>query len=276
MQPRETERRPLSRCAEARRLLSAFAENELSAEERRRVLGHIEICSACSREAADYEAALAVFASACPAEAPPDLFASVSARIDRIEARRRRFSSTLRWAATAACLLLVVGAGAVTARYLSLSASQNSAPPRTAAVEEGQLDAPKTGNGREDPFVADASPNPGKLPPKRNVPPPASFEDVQDERGESLRSLRNRRVTSAEPLPGPWDHLPDVPEDRKPVTIEAAVDERIRLGDMVTIIRGESGYDAKGRLALIRLDASVEPLDPSEPPDKRTKALYDE
>jgi hypothetical protein len=119
------------RCPDARALLPAYVENELSAIELRLVQGHLDICSACRNEEASYRLALSAL-SAAPRPAHGDLYAGLSARLDNLERPASFRPRQLRWVATAACLLLVVGVGATIAAktlFVGKPAGTESAPP---------------------------------------------------------------------------------------------------------------------------------------------------
>jgi anti-sigma factor RsiW len=58
------------RCAHAKKLISAYSDRELGADETAAVEAHIEECEACRQEVAEYNALRRVFASAERFEAP--------------------------------------------------------------------------------------------------------------------------------------------------------------------------------------------------------------
>jgi hypothetical protein len=103
----------LSRCPDARALLPAYVEDELEASERRRVAGHLELCSACRAEEAQYRGALGLLgAPREPLRPERDLYAGFAAKLERYERKSYVRQRQLRWAGSFACLLLVVTASA--------------------------------------------------------------------------------------------------------------------------------------------------------------------
>ncbi len=128
MQPMDR-RAALSRCPDARLLLPAYIEGELSGAEHDRVVSHLAICASCRREAETYRHALKQLHSVPRREPPRDLYAGFTARWAEHEAVRQRRSLQLRFASMAAAVLLVVGVAAA-----PLLHRPPAAPARVASV----------------------------------------------------------------------------------------------------------------------------------------------
>ena len=101
-----------SRCPDARVLLPAYVEGELDAAELSRVTGHLESCSECRAEEAQYRQVLGALGASREPLRPGDLYTGFAAKLERYERRTLLRQRQLRWASGFACLLLVVSAGA--------------------------------------------------------------------------------------------------------------------------------------------------------------------
>jgi anti-sigma factor RsiW len=96
-------------CTQMRERLSAWLDGELTAEERREVAAHLEVCTACSRELAllkELDAALGTLAAPLPAQLPERVLA-------RLQPRRRYGWQSL---AMAASLVLGIALGGALAQ----------------------------------------------------------------------------------------------------------------------------------------------------------------
>jgi anti-sigma factor RsiW len=96
-------------CEQVREWLSAWLDGELTAEQRRQVAAHLEVCAACSRERALLEgldAALGTLAAPLPAQLPERVLA-------RLQPRRRYGWQSL---AMAASLVLGIALGGTLAQ----------------------------------------------------------------------------------------------------------------------------------------------------------------
>jgi hypothetical protein len=129
----------LSRCPDARALLPAYVEGELSSVEQCGVASHLELCAACRAEEAQYRGALGMLSAPQEPLRPNDLYAGFAAKLERYERKTLVRQRQLRWAGSFACLLLVVTASA------SWMAGQKSlpvgAPPAPSAIS-GSGDVP--------------------------------------------------------------------------------------------------------------------------------------
>ncbi|MEP6754299.1 MAG: zf-HC2 domain-containing protein [Chthonomonadales bacterium] len=151
----------LSRCHDVIEQLPAFVEGELGNIEAARVRGHVEICRGCRAEELQLRSCLGTLRSVAPISAPSALQAKFAAKVAKYERAPARSFGAMRWAASAACLLLVIGVGA-TVRNSGWFHPQ--APP---IVTNVQTDNPSV-------RVADSNPNthnstinnenPGSLP----------------------------------------------------------------------------------------------------------------
>ena len=112
MQPMDRKAERLNRCPDAQALLPAFVEGELSANERLRVEGHLNICASCRKEEGEFRRALGILKNAPRQESPGDLYYGFVAKLEASERRSRTLRGRLRYAGAAACLLLVVGVSA--------------------------------------------------------------------------------------------------------------------------------------------------------------------
>ena len=105
-------------CADIRALASEVALGVASAEERARVLGHVDSCAVCRAVLVEFSTVVDELIALTPEAEPPGGFESaVLARLDRGAAsqpsRRRRARWTVLVAAAAALLLAALTAGAV-------------------------------------------------------------------------------------------------------------------------------------------------------------------
>jgi hypothetical protein len=224
-----TPERPKGRCPDARALLPAYIENELSPIEIRLVQGHLEICSACRSEETVFRSALGALQSA-PKPAHGDLYAGLSARLDRLESKPTFRPRQLRWAGALACLVLAVGVGAtiVTNTFLNRiekpavsvagptattdkNVVEKAAPTQMAPSDLNSgtiVGAPSVAddknpvvvdNGTEDPTYQpnDSQPVRETSPRRRNHKPSVDelvntdFNKVPDSRGRSVEDIIN-------------------------------------------------------------------------------------
>ena len=103
----------LSRCPDVLNQLPAYVEGELTALEAARVNGHLSLCGACRREEQALHSTLCALHTPIRVTPPGDIYALFTAKVVRFEASPWRRPATVRWAATACCLFLVVGVGAL-------------------------------------------------------------------------------------------------------------------------------------------------------------------
>lgn len=287
----------MNRCPEARARLSAYVEGELSALEHRLVEGHLQTCGACRREEAQYRQALGLLRAPRALPPPGDLYAGFAAKLARQESRAHRVRLQLRYAGTAACLLLAVGAGA---SFLRHAVTQKAAPgaasgpaqiargpelpaperrsPRAGAVPPSVPTAPQSGKGL-DPFdpippserMEEGAPNLPKtvrLPqnePHETIVPRIWHQPEPDRSADDARIAEtNRRhgIMAAERMAGRSLAPP-------PVVIQPEMNERVRRGNREYLIRSASGWDANGELTLIRIHAETTTIDDEPEPESR-------
>lgn len=98
-------------CPEARSLLPAYVEHELTAVESTRVQCHLDVCAACRQEEIAFRHALRALREA-PKPDHGDLYAGLNAKLDGLNRRPAFRPKQLRWAGALACLVLAVGVGA--------------------------------------------------------------------------------------------------------------------------------------------------------------------
>src|SRR5512138_1094526 len=107
---------PARDCRDWRRLLSAFIEGDMPAEEASLVSRHLETCAGCRREAAELRRTVEVLRRLPQEPAPPEILRGVR---QAIRASRRRASPAAwawaRWARVAApaAAVLLVGLAAL-------------------------------------------------------------------------------------------------------------------------------------------------------------------
>lgn len=150
----------VNRCPDARALLPAYVENELSGMERARVQGHLDICSACRTEEATYRVALGAL-SAAPKPAHGDLYYGLAAKLDALERRPVFRPRQLRWAGALACLVLAVGVGATVVGQRLLSHHRTDTPKVVLPYKEPTpepLPVKTVGKGNEAPQSPDVQP----------------------------------------------------------------------------------------------------------------------
>lgn len=285
-----TRAKPIDRCAAVRELLPAYVEQELNEAAAGRVQAHLSSCAECRKEASRYRTALHALNARTPAQ-PGDLYPAFAARL----ARQSRPSPArrLRWAATCACAALTLAAGAF---VLSSRAPRQVGPGPLihAAVGAPQAPAPSAGVQLAQKPAADATTTNSEPPPaqdavspaassadpsaqaqpsptarrtKRHVHrahiEPASFLDVVPRVGATARQqMEDRAHTAASPASAGSSGLPTATPNAshpgaRPIRYVPAVDERIRVGDRVSRVKGEAGIDAQGRITVIRVTADT-------------------
>lgn len=117
--------------------LSAYLDGQLSDVERATLEKHLDECSRCRRELDELEATVALL-HALPVPRPPRSFTLDPATV----APRRRLLPSLRWAAAALTVLLVLTVG------LDLANQPQMAAPRAAVSDQpSAAGAPATGGG---------------------------------------------------------------------------------------------------------------------------------
>ncbi len=269
------------RCRDVVVLLSAYAEGETASAVSRGIRAHLDGCASCRGELARTERALGVLRKAQPAAAPPDLAAGLYARIADLDRRPAPSLRMLRYAGAAACALLVVVAGARVMTFVTRSAEMPPLPPVAPRIELRipQVDAaPRVASSRRasvapvvgapagaglrsaEAVVGVAQDVPSAAVRTRarrtyrpSVPSPSGFLDVADSRGITARMLRSA-AQGAERV----------------ASVEAALDERVRVGSSVTVVQGDRVLDDAGRLAVIRVRAETADGEPERPePDER-------
>lgn len=98
-------------CPEARSLLPAYVEHELTAVESTRVQCHLDVCAACRQEEIAFRHALRTLREA-PKPVHGNLYAGLNAKLDGLNRRPAFRPKQLRWAGALACLVLAAGVGA--------------------------------------------------------------------------------------------------------------------------------------------------------------------
>jgi len=285
----------VQRCPEARVLLPDYVEGELSALQCRLVEGHLQICAACRQEEAQYRKAFVLLrASRLPAP-PGDLYAGFVAKLARLETRVSSPRLRLGWATGLAGLLLFIGAGA-SILHLTMTpeetprAVSTSPPPimqpdaepskvtqkrSPAEKENGIASLPDLFKPRQDPFDPRGA---FLVPLERHAPPDQITTPPQGE----IRDSAYPKALPERPHPAPAvDHRlidrtnrekgmevanvlkgrPGI--DKRParrvVVLVPELNEHVRIGDKEFVVRSESGWDANGELALIRIKAEATP-----------------
>lgn len=106
-------------------LLSPYIDDQVTAEERDRVRGHLETCEACRRHLASLRATVALVRSVEPVAAPEALRAQVRGRVEGVPRgplglawRWPQVAVTRRWAAAAAGAAVVLFVGVFAANLL--------------------------------------------------------------------------------------------------------------------------------------------------------------
>ncbi len=117
----------MHRCPEARELLPAYVENELSPVENSRLAGHLSVCPDCRREEAHFRRALGYIGSdpIKQVERAGDLYTGFAAKLEAAN-RRPLGRPRLQWAVALASLAVVVVAGA--GPVANLLAKRNAVP----------------------------------------------------------------------------------------------------------------------------------------------------
>jgi len=312
----------LNRCPDTLALLPAYVEDELSASEKARVSGHLNICASCRREEAQYRQVFGVLKA--PREMPThgDLYAAFSAKVEKHENRGMLRMRQLRWAASLGCLLLVVGVGASVAKQHFFTpkpeaVAVNSRENNPAPVKPNPQLVKKTidNNDKNPEYPKQPEPEPVLPTPDvavsgdpspvdtnisseiRPVPPRSSnrrhhstrmaiagtggdsFLDVKAQNGSTARELLNSRkntqpddnsVSGGSRVNKPiWvegnagqPRLAHIPGAPKVTVVVPGREDRVQVGNTVTSVRRETGYDANGQLALIRINAETSQVQP--------------
>ncbi len=264
-------------CKRTLPLLDGYAAGELSRHEYDQVTAHIANCADCQKEARGFHLAMSALTMPHTPVQTNDLYRGFAAKLGRAEAASTRRYGQLRWAASAACLLIVVSAGASLVRQFAFAPSQPKpiseiavAPPapiiepkRAVAVNTDEThsapvnNAPPINNVRQQfselrqrEQYATRTPD----APKRIDNRPKSytnFEDVRDANG--MRAADYRNMGSSQQITLRPAVKLDLTPDRQPVVMSPQVAQSIRVGDTITSAQGASGYDSSGRLSYIRV-----------------------
>ncbi len=142
------------RCHRARRLLSAYLDDEVAPRSRRTLESHLAGCHACSSELAKLSAQWDALAEADqPPVLPPDLWPQVLAALDQVERRPwhpRYRGRLLQAACVTACVALGFAGGAILSRRAE--PAPNSVPVGERVLVAEAFDAPAfgLGEGKED------------------------------------------------------------------------------------------------------------------------------
>lgn len=272
-------RKPIgkTRCPESRALLPSYVEGELRPEDRERVAGHLQICSACRAEEKQFRASLGALAASEHVSAPSDLYAGFSTRLYAAENAFRVRAMRMRFAGAAACLLLVtaVGAKPLLIRYFAPAPEEDGivkiVPEPSAVItfkHDRKVAARKaSGAGRiavkDDSSIVTPAP-PVAEPRKPSIrrkpdvsgPPPLDFLDIQPKEGLSARE----QIASGEA------RGTSVGSDAVPVRPDRSVNsfdnpgfiaernERIQVGDTVTTVKTGYQLDVEGRRKVVNIN----------------------
>jgi anti-sigma factor RsiW len=248
------------RCNDAQTFLPAFVEGELTAAESHRVAGHIAVCGHCRQEAAAYRQAMGFLHTQSRPAAPGDLYAGFAAKLAQQEMPRRYRPTALRWAGAAACLLLMLGAGAAVYRALPSAApvqvAQETPLPHTRTVgnpvSSGSVPTAPTAVVPLSVPENVASGAPTREPVRLNPNPPAPPRSDPFAGTPSVRH-KAERVASR----------PDKPTKAVPAPQETA-----DAGNGFLSVRPKSGLSAAEQLRLARRAEEAEAK--SGPPLRRT------
>jgi hypothetical protein len=265
-------------CVMCRRALPAYVAGELEAKERDDVRSHVESCARCHTEEIDFRRSHGALEAEEARTPPYGLHALFSARLAARHARREPATRSLRFATAIGLAILVVGTG---------FAVRNRAP--VASITPPAIVGSNPAIAARQPAITEP------LPPVRNVPSPVreryvgrtrhglvarrvamaspSFLDVTDSAGHSARMILHPagvatpRVTRRETQRTP------VPAEHKWAIVSLPMHERVRFDGRHVMIDGERGWDARGRLALIRVRVDADPdAQPAPDPTMATPA----
>lgn len=274
----------MARCHKIQAMLAAYVEAELSTDEARLLEAHLATCSACVREAEAYRQSLALFQTRCVAPVPEDLYAGFAAKLAAQE--RWACARPLRWGwAGALGVLLMVMAGLLyggfggghdgdARKQVAVSPGESrppvSAPDISVTTEEekrrrGEEKAlPAHARGlppgeRFTPITEGAEPSRSKRRQLVQAPPEAHPESLRS--ASSPRRSRPMRQQVARVKRADTRHWREsVSEPREAMIVVPALNDSVQIGDTITRVRSASGWDANGRLALIRVDAATVPV----------------
>ena len=263
------------RCRYISGLLDAFLEHELPEAEAARVRNHLERCPVCRADAQKMTRALGALHELSPAAMPEAVRAGLHARIAMMDRRPAVPIRQLRFAGSAAALLLAISSAAYLAtRPVADDTQKPLVETKREAVfmpergpQPGQVHAaPDDGGGAARLPAVAAETTPAEIGGTRRrssrknttVPPvPESILDVADERGVTARMLINARAAH--------DHDALVRSAPSAMALPSALGEphsgewrdHVRIGDQVTELRGKAERDASGRLRAIRVSATT-------------------
>lgn len=221
-------------CRTIRTWLPAFVEGELDALSVERVSNHLAGCPGCRAEEAAYRVALPALRGVPRRAAPAELDRLVLGAVAATGRRGRRpaLAPTLAGAAS----LLLVGLVAGTIVFRTGTPIDPTAPAHpdvvTPVAPRSPVAAPGVGE------QADAAAPHG-------VRIAAATSASQDETRPAAAHRRHRPAST---------RLAGI---RRSVLRVACVDEKVRVGDALTSLYGEAGYDESGKIALISVRADT-------------------
>lgn len=215
-------------------LLTAYVEGELDPVLVERVAAHLEGCATCRADEADLRIALPALRSASRRTAPAELDRLVLDAVRRTPARsaNRRWQPALAGAASVLLVGLVAGA-------LLWQSSPTVQPTLDRLPHPPGPQVARTGTATMKPQpAADRS---ASQPGNRTMMAAATQADG-DVPAPPRRHVVRRSRTGM----------------RNAVLRVACVDEKVRVGDALTSLYGEAGYDESGKIALISVRADTE------------------
>ena len=264
-----------TRCPDARSLLPSYVEGELTANDRERVAGHLQICSECRAEESRFRESLGALAGYQPVAAPRSLYAGFAARLDAVERTHRKQALRLRFAGAAACLLLVT---AVSARPLlqrliaapesesiefvkpvaSSTATITFNHPKVHPVRKVEPPAARQETAIVVPQPIEVEPERPKIRPKREAvaAAPVNFLDVKPKVGPSARDQFASAESEDQNLGS--DAVAVRPDRSASINPDAGFiaerNERIKVGDTLTTVKTGYQLDEDGRRTVVKVN----------------------
>jgi hypothetical protein len=223
---------PPALCRDTRELLPEYVEGDLGPVEKSRVAGHLRLCDTCRAEEARFMTAFAALNAPRAPQPHGDLYAAFSSKLAGFEHRGASRWGQLRWAAGAACLLLVVGVGAtvvvprlmptdtrggIAAHEAPVVAStppkprkqggQRAAAPLPKPIDNVPVETPVETPGNSEivtprPAATVVALTPPRRQPRAAQREPKDFWDVRDARGQSAKDLIGRVNAPRRPTVG--------------------------------------------------------------------------